>query len=69
VATAASLPLSDRTVARTIERIGYRCGQVVGTSHVEGEASGVFKVVCSSGQSYQAKPVRGRYRFGRWKGE
>jgi hypothetical protein len=68
-ATPASMPLSDRQVARTLDRIGYRCGQVVGTSPAEGEASGVFKVACSSGQSYQAKPVRGRYRFSRLKGD
>jgi hypothetical protein len=52
-------------VARTIDRIGYSCGGVASTSPVEGEAPGVFKVTCTSGQSYQAKPVNGRYRFRR----
>jgi hypothetical protein len=59
---AASLPLPNRVIARTIERIGYACGQVAST--VEGEA-GVYKVTCTSGHSYQATPVRGRYRFRR----
>lgn len=63
-AVAADLPLPGKLVARTIERIGYACGEVVSTSAVEG-APGVFKVTCTSGQTYQASPVRGRYRFRR----
>jgi hypothetical protein len=63
VAVAASLPLSDATVARTIQRIGYSCGKVAST--VAGEAAGVFTVTCTSGQSFQARPVRGRYHFRR----
>jgi curved DNA-binding protein CbpA len=59
---AASLPLPNRVIARTIERIGYACGQVAST--VGGEA-GAYKVTCTSGNSYQATPVRGRYRFRR----
>lgn len=66
VATAARLPLPDATVARTIHRIGYACGRVISTSGVDGAAAGVFKVTCSSGDSYQATPVRGRYHFRRW---
>lgn len=62
-AAAAPLPLSNATVARTIERIGYSCGRVASTA--AGDAPGVFTVTCTSGQSYQAKPVRGRYRFRR----
>jgi hypothetical protein len=65
-AAAAAMPLSDRVIARTIQRIGYSCGRVASTVPVEGEAPGVFKVTCSSGQSYQAKPVNGRYHFRRW---
>jgi hypothetical protein len=65
-AAAAPMPLPDRVVARTIERIGYACGRVASTTPVEGDAPGVYKVTCSSGQSYQAKPVNGRYRFRRW---
>lgn len=64
-AIAASMPLSNRTIARTIERIGYSCGSVASTAPVEGAAAGVYKVTCSSGQAYQAKPVNGRYRFRR----
>lgn len=60
----ASMPLPNRVVARTIERIGYSCGSVASTAPVEG-APGVYKVTCSSGQSYRASPVNGRYRFRR----
>jgi hypothetical protein len=63
---AAALPLPNATIARTIERIGYACGQVASTSAVEGEAPGVYKVTCTSGQSYRAAPIRGRYHFRRW---
>jgi hypothetical protein len=64
-AVAADMPLSSSLVAHTIDRIGYACGQVASTAPVEGEAPGVYKVTCSSGQSYQATPVHGRYRFRR----
>jgi hypothetical protein len=64
-AVAADLPLPKATIAQTIERIGYACGSVASASAVEG-ASGVFKVTCSSGQSYRAAPVHGRYHFRRW---
>ena len=63
---AAPMPLPNKVIARTIERIGYSCGAVSSTSAVEGDAPGVYKVTCASGQSYQAKPVNGRYRFRRW---
>ena len=62
--TQASMPLPDSVVARTIKRIGYACGSVASTSAVEG-SPGVFKVTCTSGHSYQATPVRGRYHFRR----
>ena len=61
---AASMPLPNRTIARTIERIGYACGEVAATDAVAGQA-GVFTISCTSGQSFQAKPVSGRYRFKR----
>ena len=64
-AVAADMPLPGSLVARTIERIGYACEKVASTAPVEGEAEGVYKVTCSSGQSYQATPVHGRYRFRR----
>ena len=63
-AAAAAMPLPHKTVARTIDRIGYACGTVASTAPVEG-AAGVFTIICSSGQSFQAKPVNGRYRFRR----
>lgn len=68
-AAAASLPLPNKVIARTIERIGYPCGQVAATTPVEGAAQGVFKVTCSSGQSYRAAPTRGRYHFRPWGGQ
>jgi len=63
-AVPASMPLPNRVIARTIERIGYSCGEVASTSAVEGSA-GAFNVTCTSGQSYRAAPVHGRYRFKR----
>jgi hypothetical protein len=60
---AASLPLSNGVIARTIARIGYPCGEVASTS--AGASPGVFTVNCTSGHSYQAAPVRGRYHFRR----
>jgi hypothetical protein len=62
-ADAATMPLSNSVVARTIERIGYSCGTVVSTTAVE--ASGVYTVTCSSGHTYRAAPSHGRYRFRR----
>ena len=64
VAAQARLPLSERTVARTIGRIGYACGSVASIS--DAGSPGVFKVTCTSGDAYQARPVRGRYHFRRW---
>jgi len=61
---AATMPLPHKTVARTIDRIGYSCGAVASAVPVEG-AAGVYTVTCSSGQSFQARPVNGRYRFKR----
>ena len=61
----AKLPLPDAVVARTIGRIGYECGQVASTTSMEDEAPGTFKVTCTSGDSYRAAPVNGRYRFRR----
>ena len=65
VETAAALPLSNGMIARTIERIGYACGRVTSASAIGGGSSGVYKVNCASGQSYQATPVNGRYHFRR----
>jgi hypothetical protein len=61
----ASMSLPNPVIARTLGRIGYACGEVASTSPVEGAASGVYKVTCTSGHSYQATPVGGRYRFKR----
>lgn len=63
----AAMPLPNAVVARTIGRIGYACGSVASTTAVEG-APGAFKVTCTSGHSYRAAPVRGRYHFKRWSG-
>jgi len=63
-AVSANMPLPNRVIARTIERIGYSCGEVASTTTVDGSA-GVYRGTCSSGQSYQASPVGGRYRFRR----
>ena len=62
----ASLSLPNPVIARTIGRIGYPCGGVASTAPVDGSRPGVFKVTCTSGHSYQATSVRGRYHFRRW---
>jgi hypothetical protein len=62
---AAALPLSNSVIARTIGRIGYACGSVVSTTAVEGAGPGVYSISCSSGQTYRATPVHGRYHFRR----
>ena len=59
---AAKLPLSDRVVARTIDRIGYDCGEVASTA---AEGGSGFAIACTSGQTFHARKVRGRYRFSR----
>jgi len=63
--TNAKMPLPNSVIARTIGRIGYPCGAVASTVPIEGAAAGVFKVTCTSGHSYRATPVNGRYRFRR----
>lgn len=63
---AAAMPLPNKVVSRTIDRIGYACGAVSSAAPVEGEAPGTYKVTCTSGQSFQASLVNGRYRFKRW---
>jgi hypothetical protein len=63
-AVPASLPLPSNVIARTIDRIGYPCGSVASATSIDGQ--GAFKITCSSGQSYQAAPVGGHYRFRRW---
>lgn len=63
-AAAANLPLPKNVVARTIERIGYSCGEVSSSAAVEG-SPGTFTVTCSSGQSFRATQVHGRYHFRR----
>lgn len=63
-AAAATLPLTNATIARTIQRIGYGCGRVVSATGVEG-TPGAFNITCSSGDTYRAAPVRGRYHFRR----
>ena len=59
----AKMPLPNATIARTLARIGYACGSV--SSIVADAGPGVFKITCSSGDSYRAAPVGGRYHFRR----
>jgi hypothetical protein len=63
-ATASNMPLSNTTIAHTLHKIGYPCGAVASTEAVDGQA-GAFNVTCTSGQTYRASPVKGRYRFKR----
>src|SRR4051794_32839086 len=60
---AARMPLPDAVIAQTIRRIGYACGEVASTRL--GDRSGAFIVTCTSGHSYRASPIHGRYRFRR----
>jgi len=60
---AAAIPLSAGTVAATIRKIGYPCERVA--SSAPAGDSGVFIITCSSGDSYRAAPVGGRYHFKR----
>ena len=60
----ARMPLSNAAIERTLGKIGYACGSVASTEAV----GGAFKVTCTSGDSYRAAPVRGRYHFKRWSG-
>jgi hypothetical protein len=62
---AASMPLPNKVIAHTLERIGYACGEVSSAVAAEGARPGVYNITCSSGQTYQATPVHGRYRFRR----
>ena len=64
----AKLPLPDTVVARTIERIGYACGQVTSSSAVSGDGGPAYKVTCSSGASYRASTIAGHLRFRKWDG-
>jgi len=63
-APAGSLPISNKIAARTIDRIGYSCGEVSSSAPVEG-SPGVFDLNCSSGQRFRATRVHGRYHFRR----
>jgi hypothetical protein len=62
-AATVAMPLAASTVARIIHKIGYPCGRVA--SSAPAGDSGVFIVTCSSGDSYRAAPVGGRYHFKR----
>ncbi len=62
----AKAPLSDGQMARTIERIGYSCGKVVGTQRVEGQSEPMFRINCSSGETFRGSTKRGRLFFRRW---
>lgn len=61
----ASMPLPNHVIAATLHRIGYGCGRVASVAAAESGAPGAYKVTCTSGQSYHASPVGGRYRFRR----
>lgn len=60
------LPISEGALVRTIERIGYECGSVVGADRQEGEGEPVYKINCSSGASYRGTTRNGRLFFRPW---
>lgn len=59
----ATLPLPGKVIARTIQRIGYSCGEVATATAVGDPGSRVFEVTCTSGQTFKATPLGGRYHF------
>jgi outer membrane biosynthesis protein TonB len=59
-------PLPNRVMARTLDRIGFRCGSVTSSVRLEGDEPSAFQITCSSGQSYRASNRTGRYRFSKW---
>jgi outer membrane biosynthesis protein TonB len=65
---AARPPLGDAEIARTIDRIGYRCGSVVSAARVDGSASGppTYRIACSSGETYRGTNRSGRMYFRPW---
>jgi hypothetical protein len=61
-------PLSDAAIAGTIRRIGYACPEVSSSTRMDSDpASGArrYRIVCSSGDSYQATARDGNVRFRR----
>lgn len=66
----ARLPLPNATIARTIDRIGYRCGSVVSAAAAErnGEGQAVYRIACSSGETYRGTNRGGRMVFRPWEG-
>ena len=65
----ARIPLADAQVARTIERIGFPCGNVVASNRVENPGGDpVYKIVCSSGASHPGTNKGGRLFFREWTG-
>ena len=67
-APAARPPLGDAQIARTIDRIGYRCGSVVSASAADRNAAGqpVYRIACSSGEIYRGTNRGGRMFFRPW---
>lgn len=64
-------PLADAAIARTIDRIGYRCGNVLSVTRLEEtNAAGqpVYRIACSSGETYRGTNRGGRMYFRPWTG-
>ncbi|WP_332811971.1 hypothetical protein [Sphingomonas sp.] len=61
-------PLGDAEIARTIDRIGFACGRVV-SSEAVASAQGIYKINCSSGESYQGTTKQGHLFFRPWTGK
>jgi hypothetical protein len=57
-------PLPNAVMARTLDRIGFRCGSVTSIVRIGGsDDPSAYRVSCSSGKSYRASARTGRYRF------
>ncbi len=60
-------PLSDGAIAGTLARMGHPCGTVTAANKVDtSDTGGVYKITCSSGDSYRGTNKGGHLFFRPW---
>lgn len=60
-------PLSDGAIAGTLARMGHPCGTVTAANKVDtSDTDGVYKITCSSGDSYRGTDKGGHLFFRPW---
>lgn len=60
-------PLSDGAIAGTLARMGHPCGAVTAANKVDtGDTGGIYKITCSSGDSYRGTNKGGHLFFRPW---